>query len=367
MARQQGFESGAGIVKAGYALSKLRFKKTIDLTAPAADGSEALPEDFIDCLAEEETFTLSLADFVKPGAAPAPAAEECETYADVIAHALSILMHSPSAGAMIKDAAAAGWRMALKAQNAFDFTLNLDDKIIALDHSDLEPASLASSGHFLAAMMISAVKALRDVWQQRRNSGYENLFNPESILLLERVRAADACVLAVLCSWELRSEGHPSLWRTMIGSDYGDLALTFSGTLEREPASAFTQHALALTFQQWFRDEERVAACDHETLDMMDNMLAQPRAHMFGKKKPTHICVELFSCLPDRTAYLRGDGAEILQNPYFCGLDDPVNQTHLLQIIHDAQAHYAGGVAFRSPELAAMIFPEGGILESVGN
>ncbi|MCD8497557.1 MAG: hypothetical protein LRZ85_05425 [Alphaproteobacteria bacterium] len=240
---------------------------------------------------------------------------------------------------------------------------NLDEKIIALDHADLEPQSLASSGHFLSALMISLVKALRDVWQQKRNSGYENLFNPESVLLLERVRAADACVLAVLVAWELRSEDHAGLWRTMIGSDYGDLALTFSGTLEREPASAFTQHALALTFQQWFRDEERVAACDHETLDMMDNLLAQEKPHIFGKKSPTHICVELFSCLPDRTAYLRGDGTEILRNPYFCGLGDPVNQTHLMQIMHDAEAHYAGGVAFRSADLASMIFPEGGVSE----
>jgi hypothetical protein len=355
-------------VKAGYALSKLRFKKTIDLTAPEAARGPVSDPSIIDCEAEAAQNTVLLSDFVKDGE-PLPAnPEDCATYADVIRTALSILMQSPSAGALVRDAAASGWSISLQAQGTFDFMLDLDEKIIALDHADLEPFSLASSGHFLSSLMISLIKALRDAWQQKRNSGYENMFRPESVLLLERVRAADACVLAVLCSWELRTEDHPALWRTMIGSEYGDLALTFSGTLEREPASAFTQHALALTFQQWFRDETRVAACDHETLDMMDGLLAQAKPHMFGKKSPTHICVELFSCLPDRTAYLRGDGAEILKNPYFSGLDDPVNQTHLFQILHDSEAHYAGGIAFRSPDLAAMIFPQGqdsGVMEEV--
>lgn len=327
-------------MKPGYALSKIRSRKTID------------------CTAEVEHSRLGLAAFLDEKA-PELDPESCETYADVLTLALQTLMKSPSAWAMVRDAAASGWQMVLQGQNVFDFMLDLDAKVITLDHSDLEAQSLAGSEHFLSALMISMIKALRDVWQQKRNSGYENLFNPESVLLLERVRAADSCVLAVLCAWELRGEGHAALWRTMIGSDYGDLALTFSGTLEREPATAFTQHALALTFQQWFRDEERVAACDHETLDMMDGLLAQNLPHIFGNKTPTHICVELFSCLPDRTAYLRGDGAEILKNPYFCGLDDPVNQTHLFQIIHDARAHYAGGVAFRSPELAALMFPAG--------
>ncbi|MCD8563092.1 MAG: hypothetical protein LRY54_03390 [Alphaproteobacteria bacterium] len=351
-------------MKAGYTLSKLRFKKTIDLTAPVLDDNGAGEDGVIDCLAEAALHTVFLADFIKDEKSVRAwletRPEDCEAYADVISHALSLLMKSPSAALLIRDAAVAGWSVSLQSQSSFDFMLDLDDKILTLDHAELEPCSLASSGHFLSTMMIALVKALRDVWQQKRNSGYENLFRPESVLLLERVRAADSCVLAVLIAWELRSEDCPALWRTMIGSDYGDLALTFSGMLEREPASAFTQHALALTFQQWFRDEGRVAACDHETLNMMDGLLAQARPHIFGRKTPTHICVELFSCLPDRTAYLRGDGAEILRNPYFSGLDDPVNQTHLMQIIHDAQAHYAGGVAFRSHALAALIFPEKG-------
>lgn len=334
-------------MKTGYALSKLRFKKVIDLTACAV----------IDQPLDDDEF-INIASFLESGDKDFQR-ENCETYADVIRASLAILLKSPSAGTMVRDAGMAGWSISLCSQNAFDFTLDLDEKIISLDHSDLEAGSLAASEHFLSAMMISMVKALRDVWQQKRNSGYENMFNPESILLLERIRAADSCILAVLVAWELRSEGFPGLWRTMIGSDYGDLALSFSGTLEREPSSAFTQHALSHTFRQWFRDDARVAACDHETLDMMDGLLALDKPHTFGKKAPTHICVELFSCLPDRTAYLRGDGAEILRNPFFCGLGDPVNQTHLFQILHDSQAHYAGGVAFRDAGLAAMIFPQG--------
>ena len=79
-------------------------------------------------------------------------------------------------------------------------------------------------------------------------AGFDESFGPEAILMLERVRAADCHVLAILVAWELRGEGHNHLWRHLIGSEAGDMAMAFSKYLERDPAALFGGGALAAAF-----------------------------------------------------------------------------------------------------------------------
>ena len=90
---------------------------------------------------------------------------------------------------------------------------------------------------------------------------------------------------------------------------------------------------------------------------------AKPAA---DKKKPRHpfrqmsdADIELLGCLPDRTTYLQGEGANILRAPAYAGLQDEVNQTHYMQIMHDMKSTTVQGVAFSDKALAAKIFPNG--------
>lgn len=286
------------------------------------------------------------------------------TYEDVLATCLDSLFLSPSAKRMIREASSNGWHVGVVELDEQDFHLDVPGKVIYLNDNNLSAQTLIHSGYFQNVLCVSIIRALRDVWQETRHGGFDEDYSPEYILMMERVRAADCDVLTILTGWEMRSEGEADLWRHLIGSEEGDMAIAFSNHLERMPASQFNGKALGVAFKKWFSDEARVNACDHETLEYMDSVMSKyPVGNPFGSKKPTRIGVEILSCLPDKTAYLRGMGDEILRDPVYSGMGDEINQLHLLQIQRDMKVTYVEGVAFRDTMLAEKIFPEDFMLE----
>jgi hypothetical protein len=286
--------------------------------------------------------------------------DEIENNSDILSEALNILSASPSAMLMMKEAAEQGWRLGLASLEKHDFHLDVPDRVIVLDNNGCEPAALVRSYHFFNTLLVSLTRALRDVWQEKRHGGFDENYTPESVLFLERVRAADCDVMTVLTAWELRNnedEASDDLWRHIISSEEGDMAQAFSYSIETTDDRML---ALGAAFRQWFRNAQRMNTCDHETLEYMDDVLSMnPGASSFGKKRAGRICVEVLSCLPDKTAYLRGTGEEILRDPSFAGLCEPINQSHFLHITRDAQVVYVQNVPFRDARLAAKIFPGG--------
>lgn len=279
---------------------------------------------------------------------------------NILSWVTSILSMSPTARRFVKEASNDGWSLSLEDLNGPDFHLDVPDKKIILDRGELSEFALARSNYFSSVLIISLIRALRDVWQEKRNGAFDEDYTPEAILTLERVRAADLDVVAVLVAWELRCEGYNNLWRHILGSEDSDLAMRFSGYLEREPASHFTHKALAATFTQWFRSEDRVQACDHETLDYMDEVLATSEMkNPFGKSNVQKIDIERLSCLPDKTAYLQQDAAAILSDPLYAGMNDEINQSHLMHILYDVRVTIVQSVPFRNFDLAERIFPNG--------
>lgn len=283
---------------------------------------------------------------------------------DVLSWATSILSISPTARRLVKEAVKDGWQLALEDLNGPDFHLDVPERKIILDRGELSEFALTRSNYFSSILVISLIRALRDAWQEKRNGAFDEDYTPENILTLERIRAADLDVIAVLIAWELRCEGYNNLWRHILGSEDNDLAMRFSGYLERDPSSTFTHKALAATFTQWFRSKDRVSACDHETLDYMDEVLAcSEMQNPFGKGKIQKIDIERLSCLPDKTAYLQHDAAMILSDPLYVGMDDDINQSHLMHILYDIKVTLVQNVPFRNFDLAERIFP-GGMMTS---
>lgn len=279
---------------------------------------------------------------------------------DLLAWGYAVLDQSPSARTMLAEAKKRGWTMSIETLEGPDFHIDVPEKQIILSDQGLPVSALGRSAYFKNALLVSMIRALRDVWQEKRHGAFDADYGPEEVLMLERVRAADLDILAVLSAWELRAEGQGGLWRHMIGSEDGDLAMRFSGYLERDPSSLFNGRALAAAFSQWFREERRIKACDHETLNYMDGLVEGGQGReTFGHKKLTAIAVERLSCLPDRTAYLQGQGREIFADPLYAGLNDPINQAHFMQIIYDLKVTRVQNVPFRSAALAKKIFPGG--------
>ena len=288
-------------------------------------------------------------------------AQNCDVhdYKSVLSWCVSVLDCSPTAQLMLKEAAEKDWKVALEDLAGGDYCIDVEQKLLILDHNALMPSALGRSDYFRNVILVTLIKALRDIWQERCHGGFDALYAPEHILLMERVRAADLDVMAVLVAWELRFEYYAPLWRHVIGSDIGDMAMVFSGYLERDPSSGFNGQALAAVFKQWFCRVQRVDICDHDTLEYLDDVLTmRDVSDPFGRKKPVKMNVEILSCLPDKTAYLQGLGAEILGDPVYAAIDNEINQTHLFHILYDLEAVIVENVPFRDAVLARMIFPD---------
>lgn len=311
-----------------------------DLYGDHADGS-VYHDDMQDILAEEAGFGIA------------------QSYDDVLAACLSLLSLSPAAFTMIKDAVKNKWHVSLRDLEGCDYELDAEQKLLVLDNHALSSTALAQSAYFRNFLLVTLTKALRDIWQEKRHGGFEKKFSPDYMILMERVRAADLDVMSVFSAWELRTEGYGAAWRHVIGSDIGDMAMTYSAYLERDPTSQFNGRAMRATFNQWFRDGLRIKDCDRETLDYMDGVLdSDVVGNAFGGRRPNKMDIEVISCLPDRSAYLQGSGAEILGNPAYTAMNDEINQTHLFHIMHDLEAVTVEDVPFRDADLARKIFPD---------
>jgi hypothetical protein len=281
-----------------------------------------------------------------------------EDYKGILHWCAGLIDASPTGRRILGEAKDQNWRVGLSDLSGKDFYIDVPQKLLLLDNHGLSPCSLAKSAYFRHDILLNGIRALRDIWQEKRHGGFDEDYGPEAILMLERVRAADGDAMTSLIAWELRAAGNPEIWRHLIGTETGDIALAFSECLERNPASAFTHKALEIAFRQWYSDEARVNACDHETLEYLDCVLRDTSGgNPFGPARLTRVAVEILSCLPDKTAYLQGQGGSILQDPAYYGMADAINQSHLFHIMHDLQAVRAGGIAFRDARLAGLIFP----------
>jgi hypothetical protein len=281
-----------------------------------------------------------------------------ETEEDVLGWVAALATESPVAGALFAFAQKAGWRVMLADLSTGGFHLDIPERTLSLDHAGLSPSALGRSVFFRCALVQSFVRGLRDIWQEEKLGGIEHIYKPESYLLVERIRAADADCVSILAAWELRGAGYGDVWRHILGADDGDLAVTFGCALEKNPSSLYSGAALARTFAQWFEDDLRVDAVDHETLEHLDSVLENSDgAGALGDQMPTASQIEALSTLPDGVRYLADKGGNILKDPLYAGLSDAINQAHLFHIVYDSKVIMVGGVPFSDARLARKIFP----------
>lgn len=274
---------------------------------------------------------------------------------DVVTWATALISHSEQGAALIKEAINSGWKIAMNDLGTGGFHMDAFDKIIELDNFGLNPSSLGHSAFFRKSLICVLAKALREIWHENRWGAFELVYTPESVLMLERARAADADSVSVLIGWELRSAGYNDVWRHILGSEDGDMAQVLINILDRYPTALYNGMALAHIFRQWYADVSRVDAMDHDTLEHLDfsiNDFDGNNAFEFGTDKLDAKDLEKLSTLPDGTIYLKELGETVSRDPFFCGLNDPINQAHLFQIVYDSKVTYVDGVPFRDQKLA---------------
>lgn len=271
---------------------------------------------------------------------------------------------SHSAWALLLEAAREGWSIGLGDLWGHDFHIDVPERFIILDDGAFGPSEDEGEEESWRQhnLTLSFIRALRDIWQEKRHADYTIDYTPEAILMIERIRAADCCAIAALCAWEMR-ENCPDLWGFVMESEDSDIAGAFHAAIAQKAAQEKTDvlKALRAGFFAWHRSESHVTACDHESLEYLDSLLLceEPQQRHKRTKKAASAMIELLSCLPDKTAYLMGYGQDILGDPHFAGLNDPINQSHFMQIMRDLHTVTVQGVSFRDPDLAGRIFPGG--------
>ncbi len=283
-----------------------------------------------------------------------------ETADNILTWCAALMAESPTASQLWADAKNAGWSVGIADLHSTGFHLDLINKQILLDHFSMIPAALGRSAYFRNTLLITFIRALRDIWHEQRLAPFEAEYRPEDALMLERVRAADCDAVTVLAVWELRGAGYAEIWRHLIGSAEGDMALIFTRFLERDPTALFDGSALTHAFRQWYADETRVDGCDHETLEALDDiLLGAGESKPFGEKRLEAAALESLAVLPDGMRYLAGLGDTIKDDPFFSGLRDEINQTHLFQLMYDMEVTMVNNVPFRDRTLARKLFPLG--------
>ncbi len=283
---------------------------------------------------------------------------------EIMLWAVSALMHSPAASRMLERAAQTGWNLGLTNLGNAGFFMDTDERTLMLDHFGLSPVALGRSAYFRNALLTTLARALRDIVHEENYGPLEMTFGPEDLLMIERVRAADCDTVTIMVAWELRGAGFGDVWRHLLGAPEGDMALIFTRALERDPTAMFDGAALAYAFRQWYADDSRVDGCDHQVLETLDGLLLggiEGHAQPFGETRLTAAMIEEMGMLPDGTPYLGGMGAAILKDPFYAGLNDPINQTHLFHLMYDLEVTMVNNVPFRDAKLAAMIFPTGDV------
>lgn len=280
-----------------------------------------------------------------------------EEDSDVLNWVCAMAGESPAARMLLKHAQDQDAQITLGDLGGNGYEIDENGGDIILDHCGFTAVALGRSAHFRNMLLLNFIKALRAIWHAQQNYRFEATHRPDAVLLLDRAQAADIETIAILVGWELRAAGHADIWRAILGSEEGDMAMIFTRAIEKDPAGFYDGSVLTRTFCQWYGDDARVAQTDADALEMMDDYLQHEGR--FGGDSLKAAALERLSILPGMAPYLHGMGAHIATDPYFVATHDSINEAHLFQIAYDSKVTLVEGVPFRDSGLARKIFPMG--------
>lgn len=279
---------------------------------------------------------------------------------DVLGWATAMMTESPLSLALLKHFEDQDWHICLSDIGNGSYHLNIDEKLLEIDHFGIDCGALGRSSLFRNAIIVNLAHALRDIWHETRQKGQEgdilSTYKPDAALLLERVRAADCDAMAIMIAWELRSAGYKEVWRHVLSIDQSDMAQVLLNIIDYNMAALYNGMAMAHLFRQWYADPSRVQAVDHGTLEEMDILVENEIA--LGSKMPLPEIIKDMAMLPGDIFYLDDVVETVMRDPFFCDLADPINEAHLFQIVYDNKVTFVEGVPFRDEALAKKIFPQ---------
>ncbi|MBN8520473.1 MAG: hypothetical protein J0L77_01060 [Alphaproteobacteria bacterium] len=340
-------------------------RKKLTLTADHPDADHIGAGDSYDFVSQMGGYDLCAFAHVTPKrngrhliTIPQTAHPSIQTDADILGWLVALAQESPVAGGLLSHAMNAGWRVMFSDLDNGSYELDVLDQRLELDHHGVNPSALIRSPYFRHELLTSFLQGLRAIWHEDMSGETIDQLRPDGFLMAARARQADIVTTTLLMAWELRASGYGDLWRHIIGSEDGDMALVFTRTLERDPSAIYSGLAMARAYVAWYQQPSRIAVCDHAALEYLDAVIAEDGAQALGHRSFTVDMAERLTSLPDNAGYMKDRGHEIINKPDFCAFQDPINEAHLFQVMYDSRVVNRGGVPFRDTKLARLIFPD---------
>jgi len=126
---------------------------------------------------------------------------------------------------------------------------------------------------------LELIGGIRRIWQERLSILPGADFSPEDNILIRRARMADIATITTQVAHEMASAGVPACLAAWEESSCGDLSRAFKTAANADGKAISWGHAARQTYDQWFRDPERLARCDSSTCGNMETTAAAFQRH----------------------------------------------------------------------------------------
>lgn len=211
--------------------------------------------------------------------------------------------------------------------------------------------------------ILHLIAAIRDAWHEQREDIHSHVLHPTAYILQERVRQADIVAFTIRVAWEMRNCDDFDIWRAVLASAQGDVAMMYQNIMARNPLDFCLENAMEAAFIHWFSDWKRVSQTDRDSLSLMDQLIEDydPEEAVISVQAPHTISrtdlVNMGCQMDSGLTYLSRIAHDLQNDPYFSGMEDNVNKTYLSHIIRDLATIRVHNIAFRDGLLAQRLFP----------
>ncbi len=322
--------------------------------------AEYFGDDFYDCDDPEE---YSLMDLLQQVRALALEPEQLPfsfvSDEDVLVWALATIIDSPLGRALAYDARFEGWSIELDEVEDGCHIAEGQMRVLILPRFLPNAASLGRSPHFRNQFLCELIRGLRGIWNLSLGArdGRDLTINDQ--VLWNRLTQADHDLLLLAVAWEMRDAHHPELWRHLIGSDIGEMAIAWAALDERQDKPLTLSQTLMRLFPRWMESDVLLNSVDHRTLERLDHILQSPGSgRPCGARRLMADDLLRLSTLPDENSYLKPFTSMLLEDDAATQMPDPINEAHLLHLLRDITEMRTVQAGFRDADLARKIFPD---------
>jgi hypothetical protein len=242
------------------------------------------------------------------------------------------------------------WAVEFDDLNDIGFDLDIENNTLILNSYGLRPEIAMQSHYYRPQIMLAMIESLRMIRHVEWLDGTLERYHPADIIHIGRICVADTHVHKIMTAWDVKCDGDDTLWKHILCSDHADMALSYENALD----NGLTQHqSMACAFNMWFSGDERLRDCDHDVLNLMDNMLDDNGT--FGHKKiKSYVVNYLTIMVGDDASYIdKMLQDDVMFNPYYRDVSDVINESHLSQIVSDMDKTRVGRLVFQDSALAS--------------